>query len=84
MCHLNEKMDDTFMVDSICRKFCINTAAVVTIVLYSTLVVRCSRQLIDPADWVYVILVQDPYAVISPEAVAYSSYCNTVEWFWWD
>jgi len=26
----------------------------------------------------------DPYAVISLEAVAYSSYCNTVEWFWWD
>jgi len=25
----------------------------------------------------------DPYAVISLEAVAYSSYCNTVEWFWW-
>jgi len=23
----------------------------------------------------------DPYAVISLEAVAYSSYCNTVEWF---
>jgi len=22
--------------------------------------------------------------VISLEAVAYSSYCNTVEWFWWD
>jgi len=22
--------------------------------------------------------------VISVEAVAYSSYCNTVEWFWWD
>jgi len=26
----------------------------------------------------------DPYAVISLEVVAYSSYCNTVEWFWWD
>jgi len=26
----------------------------------------------------------DPFAVISLEAVAYSSYCNTVEWFWWD
>jgi len=26
----------------------------------------------------------DPYAVLSLEAVAYSSYCNTVEWFWWD
>jgi len=26
----------------------------------------------------------DSYAVISLEAVAYSSYCNTVEWFWWD
>jgi len=24
------------------------------------------------------------YAVISLEAVAYSLYCNTVEWFWWD
>jgi len=22
--------------------------------------------------------------VLSLEAVAYSSYCNTVEWFWWD
>jgi len=26
----------------------------------------------------------DLYAVISLEAVAYSSYCNTVEWFGWD
>jgi len=26
----------------------------------------------------------DPYAVLSPEVVAYSSYCNAVEWFWWD
>jgi len=26
----------------------------------------------------------DPYAVLSLEAVAYSSRCNTVEWFWWD
>jgi len=26
----------------------------------------------------------DPYAVNSLEAVAYSSYCKTVEWFWWD
>jgi len=26
----------------------------------------------------------DPYAVISLQAVAYSSYCNMVEWFWWD
>jgi len=39
-------------------------------------------QLIGPADWVFVTL--GPYAVISLEAVAYSSYCNTVGWFWWD
>jgi len=26
----------------------------------------------------------DPYAVLSLEAVDYSSNCNTVEWFWWD
>jgi len=45
-------------------------------------VARCTRQLIGPADW---FLSQwDPYAMISLEAVAYSSYRNTVEWFWWD
>jgi len=27
---------------------------------------------------------KNPIAVINLEAVAYSSYCNTVEWFWWD
>jgi len=48
----------------------------------NTLVARCSRQLIGPADWV--LPHRDPYAVISLEAVAFSSYCNTVEWFWWD
>jgi len=26
----------------------------------------------------------DRYSVISLEAVAYSSYGNTVKWFWWD
>jgi len=26
----------------------------------------------------------DPYDVISLVAVAYSSYCNAVEWFWCD
>jgi len=26
----------------------------------------------------------DPYAVISLEAVAYCSYCNMMECFWWD
>jgi len=26
----------------------------------------------------------DPYTVLSLEAFAYSSYCNTMEWFWWD
>jgi len=60
----------------------INTAALVTIVKYNTLVARCSRQLIGPADWVFVTL--GPLAVISLEANAYSSYCSTVEWFWWD
>jgi len=61
----------------------INTAALVTIVQFNVLVVaRCSRQLIGPADWVFVILgsLRCDYL----EAVAYSSYCNTVEWFWWD
>jgi len=55
----------------------INTSALVT------LVVLCSRQLIGPADWVFLSHC-DPYAVISLETVAYSSYCNMVEWFWWD
>jgi len=27
---------------------------------------------------------RDPYTVTSLETVVYSSYCNTVEWFWWD
>jgi len=31
----------------------INTAAVVTIVECNTLVARCSRQVIGPADWVF-------------------------------
>jgi len=31
----------------------VNTAALVTIVQCNTLVVRCSRQLIGPADWVF-------------------------------
>jgi len=60
----------------------INIAALVTIVLYNTLVARCSRQLTGPADWVFVRL--DPYAVISLEAVAYNSYYNMLEWFCWD
>jgi len=34
----------------------INTAALVTIVQCNTLIVRCSRQLIGPADWVFVTL----------------------------
>jgi len=34
----------------------INTAALVTIVQCNTLVVLCSRQLIGPADWVFVTL----------------------------
>jgi len=59
----------------------INTAAVVTIAQCNTLVVRCSRQLVGPADWGTTL---GPCAVLSLEAVAYSSYCNTVEWFWWD
>jgi len=31
----------------------INTAALVTIAQCNTLVARCSRQLIGPADWVF-------------------------------
>jgi len=34
----------------------INTAVLVTIVQYNTLVVLLSRQLIGPADWVFVTL----------------------------
>jgi len=34
----------------------INTAALVTIVWYNTLVAGCSRQLVGPADWVFVSL----------------------------
>jgi len=60
----------------------INTAALVTIPQCNTLVARCSRQLIGPANGF--LSHWDPDAVISLEAVAYSSYCNTVEWFWWD
>jgi len=52
-----------------------NTAALVTIVLSNTLTEV--QQIGFLSHW-------DPYAVISLEAVAYSSYCNTVEWFWWD
>jgi len=39
-----------------CKRGNINTTAVVTIVQYNTLVARCSRQLIGPADWVFVAL----------------------------
>jgi len=58
----------------------INIAALVTIVQWNILVARCSRQLIGLADWF--LSHWDPYAVISLEAVAYSSYYNAVEWFW--
>jgi len=34
----------------------INTAALVTIVQCNILVVRCSRQLMGPADWIFVTL----------------------------
>jgi len=34
------------------------------------------------ADWIF--SCRDPCAVLSLEVVAYSSYCNMVEWFWWD
>jgi len=34
----------------------INTAALVTIAQCNTLVARCSRQLIGPADWIFVTL----------------------------
>jgi len=54
----------------------------VAIVQCNNVVVRCSRQLIGPAD--RVSSHWDPYIVISLKAVAYSSYCNMVEWFWWD
>jgi len=46
----------------------INTAALVTIAQCNTVVARCSRQLIGPANLSH----WDPYAVISLEAVAYS------------
>jgi len=49
----------------------INTAAIVTIAQCNTLVARCSRQLIGPADRVF-LSHWDPYAVISLEVVAYS------------
>jgi len=67
------------------KKGNIITAALITIVQCNTLVARCCRQLISPADWDFVTLGRwDPYAVPILEAVAYNSYCNTVEWFWWD
>jgi len=35
--------------------------------------------------WSVIFVVRwDAYAVISLEAVAYSLYCNTVKWFYWD
>jgi len=46
----------------------INTAALITIVQCNTLVARRSRQLIDPADWVFVTL--GPLHCDSLEAVA--------------
>jgi len=50
----------------------INTAALVTIVWCNALVAQCSRQLIGPADWVFVTLGPFKNAVISLDAVAYS------------
>jgi len=57
----------------------INTAAVVT-------VAQCNYNLCDVLGSLQVQQIGflshwDPYAVISLEAVAYCSYCNTVEWF---
>jgi len=56
--------------------------AVHRLVLCNTPVARCSTQLIGPADWT--LSHWDHYTVINLEAVTYSSYGNTVEWFWWD
>jgi len=49
----------------------INTAALVTIAQCNTLVARCSRKLIGPAD-IGFLSHWDLYAVISLQAVAYS------------
>jgi len=48
----------------------------------STLVARCFRQLIGLAAWFFVTL--GPLRYDGLETVAYGSYCNMVEWFWWD
>jgi len=48
----------------------INTAAQVTTAQCSTLVVQCSRQLIGPADWVFVTL-GPLHCANSLEAVSY-------------
>jgi len=46
----------TVVVPKMTERGNINTAALVTVVECNTLVVLCSRQLIGPADWVFVIL----------------------------
>jgi len=66
---------------SVCPYHCvylcgnINTAALVTITQCHTLVARCSRQLIGPADWVFVTL--GPLRCAYPRG-------STVEFFWCD
>jgi len=56
----------------------INIAALVTIVQCNTLVVRCSTVGSLWAQQIGFLSYWGPYAVISLEAVACSSYCNTV------
>jgi len=56
----------------------LSTASLVTIVQLHDVPVSLQVQQIG------FLSHRDSYAVISLEAVAYRSYCNTVEWFWWD
>jgi len=58
------------------------TAFVTVVFMYQLVVAQFLRQLTGPAD--SVLSRWAPYTVISLEAVACSSYCNTVEWFLWD
>jgi len=51
-----ENNEDLIGTSQVSKRGNINTAALATIAQCNALVARCSRQLIGPADWVFVTL----------------------------
>jgi len=56
VCSLQPPRPHLITDDGVSKRGNINTAALVTMAQCNTLVARCSRQLIGPADWVFVTM----------------------------